>query len=313
MKKAIEDFKPDIVHLNNFQRQLSSSIIDAIKEKNIPIVFTAHDLQTVCPNKTMLDSQNKICEKCIKGHYYNCIKKKCVKNSSLKSLLGALEGRYYKMKKIYTQKIDKIISPSQFLIHNFLDINQYNVETQDDGYALYFGRLSEEKGIKNLLKAFAKLENGKLYIAGQGPEENYIKEFIEKNNLQERIKLLGFLKQDEMIEAVRKCKFMVIPSVWYDNCPYSIIETLIIGKPVIGSKMGGIPELVKDNENGFIFEYNDIESLAQKMKELFDDEELVKRFSENAKESSIKLYSKEAYYDKIIEVYNELIKGAQNG
>ena len=118
MTEALEDFKPDIVHINNFQRQLSESIIDAINEKNIPIVFTAHDLEAVCPNKTMLDDNKEICELCKSGKYTNCIKKKCIKSSLLKSILGAVETNYYRTKKVYTEKIDKIVTPSSFIKNN---------------------------------------------------------------------------------------------------------------------------------------------------------------------------------------------------
>ena len=157
MKEALEDFKPDIVHIHNFQRQLSASIIKAIKKKNIPIVFTAHDVQAVCPAITMMDNDKCICEKCKCGKYLNCIKKKCNKGSTLKSIIGAIEGYYYRTKKIYTKKINYIITPSNFYktkfvedgipdykikaLHNFVDLKQYDLETTDEGYALYFGRL----------------------------------------------------------------------------------------------------------------------------------------------------------------------------
>lgn len=325
MEEALEDFKPDIVHLNNFQRQLSASIIEPIKKKNIPIVFTAHDLEAICPNKTMLNNDKEICEKCVGGHYLNCIKGKCIKGSGLKSILGAVETRYYRNKKIFTSKIDKIITPSEFYkkqlikdgitegkivaIHNFLDIEMYNYETKDDGYALYFGRLSKEKGIINLIEAFKDLKLGNLYIAGDGPEKEKIQEIISKCNLGDKIKLLGFLNADEMKECIRKCKFVILPSIWYDNCPYSIMESLVIGKPVIGSNIAGIPELVKNNENGFTFDPNSIKELSEKMKILFEDENLVKQFSENAKINARRLYSKENYYREIIKIYNELVEG----
>ena len=106
MKETLEEFKPDIVHLNNFQRQLSSSIVEAINEKNIPIVFTAHDVQAICPAIVMLDNNKNVCEKCMNGKYINCIKNKCVKNSTLKSVLGAIEGNYYRNKKIYKKRPD---------------------------------------------------------------------------------------------------------------------------------------------------------------------------------------------------------------
>lgn len=324
MKEALEDFKPDIVHLNNFQRQLSASIIDAIKEKNIPIVFTAHDVQAICPAITMMDNEKNICEKCMGGKYLNCIKKKCNKGSTLKSIIGALEGEYYRLKNIYKKKIDYIITPSEFYkkkleqdgipetriqhIHNFVDIKQYEIEILDEGYALYFGRLSEEKGILNLIKAFAKLESGMLYIAGEGPEKEKIEEIISNNNLQDRVKLLGFLKAEQMKEKIRKCKFVIVPSIWYENCPYSVMETLAIGKPVIGANIGGIPELVKDNESGLIYEYNNIDDLKSKMEILFNNQELVNKLGKNAKEQATKLYTKEVYYNNIMQIYQKLIQ-----
>ena len=320
MKEAIEDFKPDIVHLNNFQRQLSASIIKPIKKKNIPIVFTAHDLQAVCPNITMIDSNKKICEDCINGKYKNCVRKKCIKNSKLKSLLGAIEGYYYRTKKIYSKIIDCIITPTNFYkeklvedgipeekiqaIHNFIDINNYNLDTKDEGYALYFGRLSKEKGILNLIKAFSKLDKGNLYIAGQGEEKEKIEEFIKENNLEDRIKLLGFLGPDEMKEKISKCKFVVVSSIWYENCPYSILETLAIGKPVIGAKIGGIPELIDDGNTGFV--YSEVEELTNKMDKLFKDDSLVEMMSKKAKEKA-KEFSKDEYYKKIIEIYEKVL------
>lgn len=324
MQEALEDFKPDIVHINNFQRQLSSSIIEAIKEKNIPIVFTAHDVQAICPAITMLDSDKNICEKCKKGKYINCIKKKCIKDSTLKSVLGAIEGYYYRYKKIYTKKIDYIITPSEFYkqklvedgipkekieaIHNFVELEEYDIETQDEGYALYFGRLSKEKGILNLIEAFSKIKTGILYIAGEGPEKENIEQFIKENNLSEKIKLLGFLKADEMKKYISKCKFVVVPSIWYENCPYSVMETLAIGKPVLGADIGGIPELVKNNENGLTYKYDSIEELSQKTQELFNNKELTIKMGQNAKENAKKLYSKEIHYDKIIKIYQKLLE-----
>lgn len=324
MEKALKEFEPDIVHINNFQRQLSASIIDAIKEKNIPIVFTAHDVQAICPAITMLDNDKNICEKCMGGKYINCINKKCNKGSTLKSIIGAIEGNYYRRHKIYTKKIDMIITPSEFYkeklvqdgikenkiksMHNFINIKQYDIPIEDDGYALYIGRLSKEKGILNLIKAFEKIEHGKLYIAGDGPEKENIIQFIRKNNLQEKIELLGFLDKEQVKEKISKCRFVVVPSIWYENCPYSIIETLSIGKPVIGAKIGGIPELVRDNESGLLYQFDSIDELSTKMKVLFEDKELAQKLGESAKKMSIKEFSKEKYYNELLGIYEKLLK-----
>ena len=114
---------------------------------------------------------------------------------------------------------------------------------------------------------------------------------------------------DEMKEYIRKSKFVVVPSIWYENCPYSIIETLAIGKPIIGSNIAGIPELVQNNVNGFTFEYNNIEELKQKMQILFNDNMLVENFSKKSKQIGKELYSKESYYNEIIKIYSNLIRG----
>lgn len=323
MIEAIEDFKPDVIHVNNFQRQLSASIIKAANDKKIPVVFTAHDVQAICPGITMMDNNKNVCELCMKGKYINCIKKSCNKGSKAKSLIGALEGYYYRIKKMYNEKISYIITPSEFYrtkfiedgtdpkhieaIHNFIIANDYNVETEVGDYALYFGRLSKEKGINNLIEAFSKCDKGNLFIAGEGPEKDNIEQFIKDNKLTKRVKLLGFLNKEQMTEQVRKARFIVVPSIWYENCPYSVMETLAIGKPVIGANIAGIPELVINNENGFTYKYDDVNELAEKMNKLFEDEKLVKKFSRNAKELS-KQYDKEVYYKKLERIYKNVIK-----
>jgi len=326
MTEALDDFKPDIVHINNFQRQLSASIIKAINKKNIPIVFTAHDMQAICPASAMLYN-GQICEECIEKNYSACIKKSCIKDSKLKSVLGVLESSYYRKNNIYT-KIDFIISPSEFIkkqlikgklkykrletIHNFVIDSHRQQDYIDNGYAFYFGRLSIEKGILNLIKAFEKLETGKLIIAGDGPEKERIKDIIKEKKLEDRIQLVGYLEQESIKKYIKEAKFIVVPSIWYENCPYSILETMEIGKPILGSKIGGIPELIEDSVNGFLYEYNNIDELSQKMKLLFENSELVKKQSRSSREIYEKKYSEEIYYNKILNIYENLIKEKRN-
>lgn len=318
MEKALDDFKPDIVHINNFQRQLSSSIISAIKKRNIPIIYTAHDLQAICPNIVMLNRENEICNKCKNGKYYNCIKGKCIKNSTLKSLLGGIEGYYYRLHNIYN-KIDHIITPSIFYkkelkkdgiknvtgLHNFILLEDYQVETQDEGYLLYIGRLSKEKGIFDLVKAM-KDNKENLLIAGSGPEKEKIDNLIKEEKLTKRVKLLGQLKPTEVKEYVRKAHVVVVPSVWYENCPYSVLETIAIGKPIIGADIGGIPELVIDGENGLLFESGNSKDLSKKISELYSNKKLYKKFCENSKKIS-KQYDKNKYYENLMKIYNDVL------
>lgn len=328
-EKVIKDFKPDIVHLNNFQRQLSESIIECCYKYKIPMVFTAHDVQAICPAISMLDSDKRICEDCVNGKYTNCIKKKCIKKSNMKSILGAIEAKYYRIKKVYTKKINYIITPSEFYrnkfikdgisqgkiksIHNFIDTNGYNLKVEDQDYVFYSGRLSIEKGILNLIEAFSKLikenknlKDKKLLIAGDGPEKEKIEKIIKINKLEKNIILLGYLNQDELKDYIRKCKFAVVPSIWYENGPYSVIEIQLIGKAIIGADIGGIPEMVINNENGLTYKYDDINELMKKMKLLFDNKDLVRKYGIKAKEFAKNEYDKKEYYDKLIEIYNKV-------
>lgn len=320
MEKALEEFKPDIVHINNFQRQLSASIIDAVKEKNIPLIMTAHDLNSICPASIMLYN-GEVCEDCITKGYTSCIKKKCIKNSMLKSVLGYIEKKYYDLHKIFC-KIDCIISPSEFnknqllkgklkcnditVIHNFVNETEKTDYTLGD-CAFYFGRLSREKGILNLVEAINNIPGARLIIAGDGPEKENIQAYIKEHKLENRITLLGYLNQNDIRENIRKCRFVTVPSIWYENCPYSILETMEIGKPIIGSKIGGIPELIQDGINGFTYEHNDVTKLTNILMKLFGNDETVKQFSKNSKQIFIQNYSAEAYYNKLMTVYNKYI------
>lgn len=320
MEKALEEFKPNIVHINNFQRQLSASIIDAVKEKNIPLIMTAHDLNPICPASIMLYN-GEVCEDCIAKGYTSCIKKKCIKNSMLKSVLGYIEKKYYDLHKMFC-KVDCIISPSEFnknqllkgklkcnditVIHNFVNETEKTDYTLGD-CAFYFGRLSREKGILNLVEAINNIPGARLMIAGDGPEKENIQTYIKEHKLEDRITLLGYLNQNDIRENIRKCRFVTVPSICFENCPYSVLEATEIGKPIIGSKIGGIPELVKDDVNGYTYTYDCIDDLTDKLRILFENDEKVNEFSNNSKKLYKENYSAEAYYNKLMTVYNKYI------
>lgn len=322
MDKVLDDFKPDIVHLNNFQRQLSASIIKPIKKRNIPIVFTAHDLQAICPKGTMLNNNKAICEKCLEQSSRNCCIRKCIKDSYAKSFLAYVENKFYKHKRIYTDSINYIISPSGFLanklikygveknkiscVHNFIEIPTQKNNSIGD-YMLYFGRISKEKGIFNLVEAFSKTSKGTLYIAGTGPEESEIKQKIEELKINNRVKFLGYLDQEQLKSCINNCRFVVVPSVGYENCPYSVIETLANGKSVLASNIGGIPELITDNKTGLLFKINDINELSNKINILFENDELIIKMQIEARKQAKAEYGKDVYYSKIMNIYNELL------
>ena len=278
IRKVLDDFKPDVCHINNFNYQLTPSIILEIKKwnKNCRIVFTAHDYQLVCPNH-MCNNPNthENCEKCLGGHFINCTKGKCIHGSTAKSAIGTMEAMLWNGNGVY-KNFDTIICCSEFLkkkmdtnpifaertiaLHNFVEKDEYK-DVQKKDYVLYFGRFSEEKGIGTLIQAAKELPDVQFIFAGTGPLESEISGV--KN-----IKNVGFQKGAALEKLIRQAKFSVYPSEWYENCPFSVMESQMYGTPVLGANIGGIPELIQVGKTGELFESGNKEELENKIREM---------------------------------------------
>lgn len=313
IRKVLDTFNPDIVHLNNIQFQLTPSIILEThkyrkeKNQNLKIIYTAHDYQLVCPSHGLYDNDINICEKCLDGNYMNCLKTKCIKNSYAKSLLGTVDAYLWKYSKAYDY-VDKIVCPSEFLkskldtqkgfadktvaIHNFFDADELpNVKKEN--YVLQFGRLTKEKGTYTLLKAAKNLPDVKFVFAGSGEAEDEIKKVP---NAQ----YVGFKTGEELKNLIAKASVSICPSEWYENCPFSVIESQIYGTPVIGARMGGIPELIKEGETGLLFESGNAQELTEKILQMLGKNTL-ENFTTNSK--NISFETSETYYNKLMDLY----------
>lgn len=323
-KRLLEDEKPDIIHLNIFQSQLTGSIVDVAKDFNIPIVYTAHDLKSICPNYQMLN-HGDICEKCIHGDYSNCFKTGCMKDSKSKSLLATVEAEIYKVNSTY-QKLDCVITPSEFykrkieeadivkcpIVHipNFLPADvEYKSDNAQGDYFLYFGRLSREKGISTLIEAYVKSNvNNPLYIVGSGPIEPQLQDLIDRYGKEDSIKLLGFKNGRELTDILSNALCVCLPSEWYENGPYSIMEAQAMGKPVIVSSNGGLPELVEEGITGYIFEPKNIDNLSNKLVQASNKKDWNNRI---IVEFAKRKYNPHLYIECIEMCYNELIKNRE--
>lgn len=264
--------KPDAVIVNNFHKHLTFSVIKAIKDydKNIPVVWVAHDYIAVCPSFTLLDGNGNFCEEC-KKDLHKCIEKKCVKGSKIISALAVREAKYIK-KNEYYDLFDYIICPSEYMKSKLCSLGTKKTELykifnplppdykcelnrSDKGYLLFFGRLSKEKGIDGLIRAVCGT-NSELIIAGEGKEEKSLKNLCKTLGAN-NVSFAGFKKGKELEELIKNCKYVCLPSVWSENCPYSVIESFANGKPVIARKSGGVAELVKDGETGILAKENE--------------------------------------------------------
>lgn len=310
--KLLNDFKPDIVHLNNIHSQLSPVIADIAYKSKIPIVWTLHDFKLVCPSYSCLRA-NAICELCFKNKF-NIIKHRCLKGLT-GSLLAYIEAIFWNAPKIikYTSKF---ISPSYFLknkltengfpsekikvINNFIDSNRIASEIHEkQNYYCYVGRLSKEKGIESLLKASAKTTDFKLLIIGVGP----LLEELRKEYNKCHIIFTGIKTWKEVQELIQRSKFLVTPSICYENSPLSIIEAFAQGTPVLGANIGGIPELIKEGFNGLLFKSGDIDDLEYKVEQMFNTSFDSKAIMDDARKN----YSSEIYYEKLIKIYEEIL------
>lgn len=320
IKKIVKDTKPDLAHLHIFQHQLSPSIIQALRREGIPIVNTIHDLKIICPNYKMLN-KNGICEECKEGKYYNCFINSCIKNSKLDSLVTMFEAYLHKYLKSYLY-VNKYICPSEFyrkkllefgipenkVVHipNYIDIKQFKPCYEAQNYFIYAGRLSEEKGIKTLIKAMKYVKTSKLCILGAGPLESELRNEVKDFKLN-NIEFLGFKTGKELENIIRNSKFIIIPSEWYENCPMSVIEAMAYGKPVIGSNLGGIPELIQNEITGFIFSAGNEEEMASKINYLLDNPTRCRSMGKEGRMAAQKLYNKDIHFQKLNDIYKSLL------
>lgn len=333
-EELLDDFRPDVVHLNLVHRQITLSILDApyLKENAIPVVYTAHDFIPVCPNCTFLNGSGEVCEACLDGKFRHCIQRKCVKGSTAKSFLAAVEARFLRLRGSYP-KIDRYIAPSEFMrsklvqggfpaesvvvMRNFLPNGRAaslsSGSGEKDAYFLYFGRLSQEKGIDVLIRAFSDAVKElpgewRLKIAGTGPAEWELKRLVAGAGVVDRVDFLGFRTGENLDRLIRNAMWTAFPSVWYENMPYSIVESLAAGTPVLGSSLGGIPEIVNDGKTGFLCEPGDARSLAEALvRAAKTSETAYRRMAASGRAFTHETCSQEKYMEKLTSLYEELI------
>lgn len=304
----INDFKPDIVHLNNIHSQLSPIIAELAHQQGIKVVWTLHDLKLLCPRYDCLRNGQMPCEECFTDKH-KVLEYKCMKNSIVASFLAYKEAIKWNKERLEACT-DIFLCPSQFIAHkmqqggfdpnklkvlcNFIDVEKCKIENYaKEDYYCFIGRLSHEKGIKTLITAANELPY-KLIIIGGGPLETELKKIAHPN-----IEFVGFKQWNDIKNIIGKAKFSVIPSEWYENNPLSVIEAQCLGTPVLGARIGGIPELIEEGVTGMTFESKNMEDLKEKIQKMFASEF---DYPEIALKSQEK-YNAEKYYNEIMKIY----------
>ena len=307
--QLLNDFKPDVVHLNNVHTQLSPVMAELAHQKGIKVVWTLHDYKLLCPRYDCLRDGKEICELCFNGDKTPCKTYKCMKGSALASWIGYKEAVTWNRLRL-ENCTDVFVCPSQFMadkmvqggfckekmrmLCNFIDVEKCRKEDYDKAdYYCYVGRLSHEKGVRTLIEAANRLPY-KLKIIGGGPLEDELRAVAGK-----QIEFVGFKQWDEIKELVGKARFSVIPSEWYENNPLSVIEAQCLGTPVLGARIGGIPELISEGTSGMTFESRNADDLKAKIEQMFALSFDYRQIAETAQ----KRYDAESYYNEIMEIY----------
>jgi glycosyltransferase involved in cell wall biosynthesis len=321
---AIDEFKPDVIHVHNVFFQASPSVLFAAHQRNIPVVMTLHNYRLICAN-AMLLKDNKPCIECIHQKIpLSGIKNACYRNSVLESTLTTAITSVHKFTDCWTGRVSKYIALTEFAKNIFLNSslavvedqitvkpnfvldNGTGLETRED-FFLFVGRLSNEKGLTHLLEAFAQLKTQKLLVVGEGPLEDHLQKHYESNS---NITFVGKKTRGEVFDLMKRTKALMFPSIWYEGLPYTIIEAFSTSTPVLASNLGAMSQMIVDGYNGLLFEAanaNDIIESVHRFNRIANNS-----FYSNARKSYLEHYHPDKHYSAIINLYETLISNAKS-
>lgn len=320
MKHLLDKCAIDLSHFHIFQHQISPSVFGPLKKKGIPIVLTLHDLKPICPNYKYYVN-GSVCEACNGGKFYNCFKNKCTKGSTLGSLVNTVEmyfhyamgyyqgvDRYIAVSKFYKQKMMEAGFPEQQIAYlpNYIDTQDFDATLPEQSYVLYFGRLSEEKGVSTLFQSARENSDIRHLIVGTGPLEQSLKQEASALSL-ENVEFLGFRQGNELKKLLSEATCVVVPSEWYENCPMTILEAFAAGRPVIGADIGGIPELIEQGQDGFTFEPKNAAALAEKVRWVWENRSQAREMGMAGRAKILEKFNAEQHYEGLMSVYKAVL------
>jgi len=323
MKRAfgalLDQEVPEVVHGHNIYSGLSYSIIDAAKARSIPFVLTLHDLKLACPSYLMMN-RGAVCERCRKGAFWHCVAQRCHKESLVASAVITAEAywnrafrmhdwvaRFFCPSRFLLEKMAGAGLPREKLVHlpNALDPTRYEPSYGPGAYVLFAGRLSPEKGIVTLLQACKGLDVT-IRLAGTGPMWEECREFAEANGMG-NVVFEGYCQGEKLKDLFRRAAFLVMPSGCYENAPMSILEAFAFGKPVLGSNIGGIPELVRDGHTGTLFKAGNVDDLRDKVVWMWNHRSEVVEMGKNARHRVETEFSVQTHVDRLEQTYESVL------
>lgn len=321
LREMIADFQPDVAHVRNIYHHLSPSILWELNAQRVPVVYHLNDFKVLCPNYNLV-SHGGICERCTGGAFWHVVTERCYAGGGAASLVLAAEAYTHKWLRTYQRCVDVFLAPSQFvkdkLVEHGWDSGRIQVlshfqqlplerasEPGDDAPMLYFGRLSAEKGVADLLRAMQRLPQIRLRIAGDGPQKEELLQLTSRLGLN-NVEFSGHLGQEDLRRAIASSRFTVFPSHAYETFGKSILESYAEARAVIASDLGSRRELVREDQTGVLYPVGNVDALAQAIASLWSHPDRVVKMGQNAREFVSAHYSPERHHDSLYQIYQRL-------
>ncbi len=317
MARMIESFKPRLVHVHNFFPTFTPSIYDACVAAKVPVVQTLHNFRIFCASG-VLSREGKPCELCLGGSTFPALRYACYQDSRLSTFALTRMINLHRARNTWNSKVNAFIALSRFsaakMAEGGLERSKIHVKPNfafpappealraSDQYALFVGRLSEEKGIRTLLKAWEGLEIP-LWIVGDGP----LRAEVEAKKSR-WIRVLGVMPSQSVMRIMSKSEFLIVPSECYENFPVVVAEAFSLGLPVVASRLGALAEIVRHEKNGLLFEAGNSENLRALATKMSKDNKLVERLSEGARADYAERYTPKANLKMLLEIYQAAMK-----
>jgi glycosyltransferase involved in cell wall biosynthesis len=297
--RMLDDWRPDVAHLHNIHVHLTPSIVDELKARGIPVVWTLHDYKFICPNQGFI-CNDEVCERCKGQRFWQCTMHKCKRGSRAASLVGTLEAEAHRFLHL-PERVDAFIAPSEFLRRKFIEYgwpaaktihmpNFNNVALVPEAVmpegrrVLYAGQVLKSKGVLTLLESLRRSPGVRLDVAGEGPARDRVDEIVRSGDWAgAAVHTHGRVGPDVLRGLIDAARVVAVPSEWYENGPYAVIEAFSRARPVIGTRIGGIPELVVDGVSGILVEPRSPDEISAAVDRLLEDDDLWRRLATGAR------------------------------
>jgi glycosyltransferase involved in cell wall biosynthesis len=319
MASFLARMAPDVIHAHNIYHQLTPTILDAARQAGIPVVMTLHDYKLVCPRYDLL-RHGEPCDRCVEGGPLACLRHRCA-GSWGSSMLLTCEAIFHRSRGSY-DAVGRFLAPSRFLqrvmirggwdsrrLRHVVNFAPPFVPTgpdpADDERFLFAGRLSAEKGIETLLQVVAMLSRGTLVVCGSGPLEEHVRR-AARTSANGRIEYKGHVPHDILAQEMARCRFVVVPSEWFENAPFAVLEAMAAGRAVLASRIGGLPELV-DDDTGCLVPVGDVTAWRRCLEEALEDPRRMQRLGQQARQRAQERYDFERHLDTVLEIYDEVL------